>query len=153
MTTTTQQEGNSTHNVVLTLSPDARLEGTWDEIREFVGLCPEHPSNILEGIEQAMADGRLLKGEDGVYRPKPKTAEQVMKMTDEEMEAMEAITEGTNMEGLTPDQAYDLDQRIMDAVGCSATLGVPHERFLELCDAARDAFGFLDRIRHPQLAN
>jgi hypothetical protein len=52
-----------------------------------------------------------------------------MKMTDEEMEA---ITQGTNLEGLTPDQAYLMDQRIMDAAGCAASFGVPHERFLEL---------------------
>lgn len=67
-----------------------------------------------------------------------------MAITDEEMEA---ITEGTNMEGLTPDQAAVLDQTIANAVGCAASFGVPHERFLELCDAARDVVGFLDR--HP----
>jgi hypothetical protein len=67
---------------------------------------------------------------------------------EKDVERMEAITEGTNMEGLTPDQAYDLDQRIMDAVGCAASFGVPHERFLELCDAARDVVGFRDR--HPK---
>jgi hypothetical protein len=74
------------------------------------------------------------------------------KLTDEEMEA---ITEGTNMEGLTPDQAAVLDQTIANAAGCAASFGVPHERFLELCDAAMDMVGFLDRhpMRTTQLTN
>jgi hypothetical protein len=73
-----------------------------------------------------------------------------MKMTDEEMEA---ITQGTNMEGLTPGQTYVLDATIADAADCAASCGVPFERFLELCEAAFEMVGFRDHIRHPQLAN
>jgi|HubBroStandDraft_6_1064221.scaffolds.fasta_scaffold1211949_2 hypothetical protein len=48
------------------------------------------------------------------------------------------ITQGTNCEGLTPGQAYTLDNFIMQAVAVGLEMGVDYERFMELIEACWD---------------
>jgi hypothetical protein len=149
-----KRQSNSTNSVRLVLGPRDWLEGTWEEIRGIVNLLPKPPQPTTSAtqrafrqrIEQAVAECRIAPAKDGVF-----TFDPYQLLTAEEMEA---ITEGTNMEGLTPNQAYALDQTIANAVGYAAKLGVSHERFLELCDAARDVAGFLDQLHEsPKPAN
>jgi hypothetical protein len=51
------------------------------------------------------------------------------------------ITQGTNDEGLTPEQADILDEKIMTLVELAYDLRVSEYRLIELCNAAWDVCG------------